>query len=37
MLTKMEQTECSETQTYKIQTPGIARKKAYNIQNKAKV
>jgi len=35
---KMEQTECSETSAYKIQTPGgITQKKAYNIQNKAKV
>ena len=34
---KMEQTECSETSTYKINTPEITQKKAYNIQNKAKV
>jgi len=33
---KMEQTECSETSAYKIQTPGIYPKKAYNIQNTAK-
>jgi hypothetical protein len=26
----MEQTECSETSEYKVQTPGIAQKKAYN-------
>jgi hypothetical protein len=26
---KMEQTECSETWAYKIQTPGITQKKAY--------
>jgi hypothetical protein len=29
-------TECSETSAYKLQTPGITQKKAYNIQNKAK-
>jgi len=34
---KMEQTECSETSAYKIQTPGITHKKTYNIQNTAKV
>jgi hypothetical protein len=28
---KMEQTECSEMLAYKIQTPGITQKKAYNI------
>ena len=28
---KMEQTEYSETSAYKIQTPGITQKKAYNI------
>jgi len=34
--TNMEQ--CSETSAYKIQTPGnLPRKKAYNIQNTAKV
>ena len=33
---KMEQTECSETSAYKLQTPGITQKKAYNIQNTAK-
>jgi hypothetical protein len=26
----MEQAECSETSTYKFQTPGITQKKAYN-------
>ena len=30
-------TECSETSTYKIKTPGITQKKACDIQNKAKV
>jgi len=31
-------TECSETSAYKIQTPGeLPRKKAYNIQNTAKI
>jgi hypothetical protein len=30
-------TECSETSAYKIQAPGNCPKKAYNIQNKAKV
>jgi hypothetical protein len=30
----MEQTECSDSLAYKIQTPG---KKSYNIQNTAKV
>ena len=34
---KMEQTGCSETSAYKIQTPGITQKKAYNIQDTAKV
>jgi len=34
---KMEKTECSETSAYKIQTPGNYPKKAYNIQNTAKV
>ena len=34
---KMEWTECSETSAYKIQRPGITQKKAYNIQNTAKV
>jgi hypothetical protein len=29
--------ECSETSEYKLQTPGIIQKKAYNIQNTAKV
>jgi hypothetical protein len=29
---KMQQTECSETSAYEIQTPGITQKKAYNIQ-----
>ena len=33
---KMEQTECSETSAYKLQTPGNYPKKAYNIQNTAK-
>jgi hypothetical protein len=32
---KMEQTDCSETSAYKIQTPGN-QKKTYNIQNTAK-
>jgi hypothetical protein len=27
---KMEQTECSETSAYRIQTPGITQKKTYN-------
>ena len=34
---KMEQTDSSETSAYKIQRPGITQKKAYNIQNTAKV
>jgi len=34
---KMEQTECSETSAYKLQTPGITQKKTYNIQNMAKL
>jgi len=34
---KMEKTDCSETSAYKIQTPGITQKKAYNIQDTAKV
>jgi len=34
---KMEQTECSETSAYKIQTPGNHPKVAYNIQDTAKV
>jgi len=35
---KMEQTACSETLAYKIQRRwGISQKKAYNIQNRAKV
>jgi len=34
---KMEQTECSEMSVYKIQTRGITLKKAYSIQNTAKV
>jgi len=34
---KMEQTECSETSAYKIQTPGNYPNKTYNIQNTAKV
>jgi len=34
---KTEQTECSETLAYKIQTQWITQKKAYNIQNMAKV
>ena len=33
----MEQAECSEMLAYKIQMPGITQKKAYNIQNTAKV
>ena len=34
----MEQTECSETSVYKIQTPGnYPEEKAYNIQNTAEV
>ena len=32
---KMEQTECSETSSYKFQTPGYYPKKAYNVQNTA--
>jgi len=28
---KIEQTECSETLAYKIQTPGITQKKPYNM------
>ena len=34
---KMERTECSETSAYKLQTRGITQKKAYNIQDTAKV
>jgi hypothetical protein len=35
---KMEQTECSETSAYKIQTPGnYPEKKTYNIHNTAKI
>jgi hypothetical protein len=34
---KMEQTKRFEMSAYKIQKPGITQKKAYNIQNKAKV
>jgi hypothetical protein len=34
---KMEQTQCSETLAFKLQTPGITQKKANNIQNMAKV
>ena len=34
---KMEQTECSETSAYKIQTPGITQKKTYDVQNTVKV
>jgi len=34
---KMEQTGCSETSVYKIQTPGNHPKKAYNLQDMAKV
>jgi hypothetical protein len=34
---KMEQTECSETFAYKIQTPGNCQKKSHNIQSTAKV
>ena len=34
---KMEKTECPETSAYKIKTKEITQKKAYNIQNKAKV
>jgi hypothetical protein len=34
---KMEQAECSETSTYKIQMPGITQEKTYSIQNTAKV
>ena len=30
-------TECSETSEYKIRTPEITQKKAYNIQNTAEV
>ena len=33
---KMEQTECSETSAYKLQTPVITQTKAHNIQNTAK-
>jgi hypothetical protein len=33
----MEQTECSETLTYKFIRRGITQKEAYNIQNTAKV
>jgi len=35
--TKMEETECSETSEYKIQTPGNYAEKSINIQNTAKV
>jgi hypothetical protein len=31
------ETECSETLAFKLQTPGITLKKAYDIQNTAKV
>jgi hypothetical protein len=34
---KMGQTECSERSEYKIRRRGITQKKAYNIQNTAKV
>jgi len=34
---KMEQTECSETSAYKFRCQRITQKKAYNIQNVAKV
>jgi hypothetical protein len=34
---KMEQTQCSETSPYKIQTPGNYPEKAHSIQNKAKI
>jgi len=34
---KMEQTECSETSADKFRRRGITQKKAYNIQNTAKV
>jgi len=34
---KMEQTVCSETSAYKIQTPGNHSKKTHNIQDTAKV
>jgi len=33
---KMEQAECSETSERKFQTPGITKKKEYNIQNTSK-
>jgi len=33
---KMEQTECSETSAYKLQTRGITQKKTHNIQNTTK-
>jgi len=33
----MEQTKCSETSEYKIQTPENYREEKYNIQNSAKV
>jgi hypothetical protein len=34
----MEQTECSETSAYKIQTPGnYPEEKTYNIHNTAKI
>jgi hypothetical protein len=33
----MEQTECSETSAYKIQTLGNYPEETYNIQNAAKV
>jgi len=37
-LMKMGLTECSETSTYKIQTPGNhQKKKEYDIQNRAKI
>jgi len=32
-----DETECSETSEYKIKTPGNHPKKAYNIQDTAKV
>jgi hypothetical protein len=35
---KMEQTECSKTSAYKIQTPGnFTQNKTYNIHNTAKL
>ena len=33
----MEETECSETSAYKIQAPGITKKKEYSFQNTEKV